>query len=254
MPSVRSAAKGTSGNTGSATPSKAETGDRAAAERDIDAIKAVETMGAYLRSLRAFQIRSVTSFDEVLEDGQKVEFDGLVDMIVERPNRLRAEVTNDKQQRFYFDDGKSFSVWARRVNYYATIPAPSTLRELADMLEEKYGLELPVADLFYWGDRRSTDDIVGAIDVGPSQVDGVTCEHYAFRQEGLDWQVWLQQGNYPLPRKLVLTTTTDPAKPQFTTVLTWNLAPSYNDAAFTFVPPKDAKRITLAQTQAGGSQ
>jgi hypothetical protein len=254
-PAIPPPAVGTSGNPGPGAPPKVESvAERSAPERDPDVIKALESMGAYLRSLKAFQIRSVTSRDEVLNDGQKVEFDGVVDMIVDRPNRLRAEVTSDKQQRLYFDDGTSFTVWARRVNYYATIPAPSTLRELADMLSEKYSLELPVADLFYWGDRRSTDDIVGAIDLGPSQVEGVTCEHYAFRQEGLDWQVWLQQGDYPLPRKLVLTTTTDTAKPQFTAVLTWNLAPSYNDAAFRFVPPKDAKRITLAQARAGAQQ
>src|SRR5262249_45823182 len=116
-----------------------------------------------------------------------------------------------------------------------------------DTMTNKYGLELPIADLFYWGDRKSVTDVTGAIDLGPSQVDGVTCEHYAFRQQGVDWQAWIQQGDYPLPRKLVITTTTDPARPQFTAVMNWNLAPSFNDAAFTFVAPKDAKRITLAQ-------
>jgi hypothetical protein len=224
-----------------------------APERDPDAIKALEEMGAYLRTLKNFQIRSETSRDEVLDSGQSVEFDGVVDMIIARPNRLRAEVTTDKQQRMYFDDGKTFNVWARRVNYYATIPAPTTLRELADLLADKYNLELPLVDLFYWGDRKSTSDIVGAVDVGSSQVDGITCEHYAFRQEGIDWQVWLQQGDYPLPRKLVITTTTDPARPKFTSVMAWNLAPSFDDAAFTFVPPKDAKKIMLSEAPAGES-
>ena len=175
-------------------------------------------------------------------------------MIAERPNHLRAEVINDKQQRMYFDDGKTFSVWARRVNYYATIPAPPTLRELADKLSDEYNLELPMADLFYWGDSKTTGDIVGAIDLGPAQVDGTTCEHYAFRQKGTDWQVWIQQGNYPLPRKLVITTTTDPARPRFTSVMTWNLAPSFDDAAFTFEPPKDAKKITFGRTPTGNSE
>ena len=184
--------------------------------RDADAIKALEDMSNYLRTLKAFQVRSETSREEVLDSGLNVDFGGTVDMLVDRPNRLRAEMTSDKQHRMYFDDGKTFSVWARKVNYYATIPAPPTLRELADKLSDQYDLELPLADLFYWGDRKSTGEIVGAIDVGDSQVDGVTCEHYAFRQEGVDWQVWMQKGDYPLPRKLVITTTTDPARPKFT--------------------------------------
>jgi hypothetical protein len=243
-------AVGTTGSAATPLPpgeSSAATGSAGAIERDPAAIKALEDMSNYLRTLKAIQVHAVTSRDEVLEDGQNVTFSGTVDMIAERPNRLRAEVITDKQHRMYFGDGKTFSMWARRVNYYATIPAPPTLRALADKLADEYNLELPVADLFHWGDGDSTAAIVGAIDVGASPIDGTTCEHYAFRQEGADWQVWIQQGNYPLPRKLVITTLTDPARPRFTSVMTWNLAPSYDDAAFTFDPPKDAKKIRLAE-------
>jgi hypothetical protein len=216
-------------------------------ERDPDAIRALEKMGDYLRTLKAFQIQSETNRDEVLDDGQNVEFDGIVDMIVQRPNRLRVEVTNDKQQRLYFYNGSDLSVWARRVNYYATVPAPPTIRELVDTLTTKYDIELPLADLFYWSDRNTTGDITRAMDLGDSQVGGVTCEHYAFRQDDADWQVWIQQGDYPLPRKLVIRTTTDEARPRFASVMNWNLAPSFNDAAFTFVAPADAHKITMAQ-------
>ena len=245
-----SQAAGTAGVAERAVPAVPAPADAAAVERDASAIAALERMGGYLRGLTTFQIRGETSRDEVLDDGQSVEFDAVVDMIVQRPNRIRAEVTSDRKDRLYFGDGKTFSVWARRMNYYATIPAPATLRELADTLADKYDLELPLVDLFYWGERKSLDDIRGASDIGASQVDGVTCEHYAFRQEGADWQVWIQQGDYPLPRKLVIRTTTDPARPQYTATLTWNLAPSYDDTAFTFDPPKDAKRITLVEARA----
>ena len=241
---------GTAGVAERAVPAVPASADTGVTERDASAIAALERMGAYLRGLTTFQIRGETSRDEVLDDGQSVEFGAVVDMVVQRPNRIRAEVISDRKQRLYFGDGKTFSVWARRMNYYATIPAPPTLRELADKLSDQYDLELPIADLFYWGDRKTTSDIVGAIDAGDSQVDGVTCEHYAFRQEGADWQVWIQQGDYPLPRKLVIRTTTDAARPQYAATLTWNLAPSYDDTAFTFVPPKDAKRITLVETPA----
>jgi hypothetical protein len=257
--STSSNAEGTTGSdaVGTASGESAASQDTAslaksAVERDPEAIKALESMGSYLRTLKAFQIRSETSRDEVLDDGQNVEFDGVVDMLVERPNRLRAEVTSDKNQRMYFADGKSFSVWARRLNYYATVPASGTLAELGDRLADKYNVELPLWDLFYWGERKSTDQIVDATDLGGSQVDGVTCEHYAFRQEGVDWQVWIQQGSYPLPRKLVITTTTDSARPRYTSIMTWNLAPSYDDTAFTFVPGPSAKRISLAERAATG--
>jgi hypothetical protein len=222
-----------------------------AAERDASAIAALDRMGTYLRGLTTFQIRGETSRDEVLDDGQSVEFGAVVDMIVQRPNRIRAEVTSDRKQRLYFGDGKTFSVWARRMNYYATIPAPPTLRELADTLADKYDLELPLVDLFYWGERKSLDEIRGASDIGPSQIDGVTCEHYAFRQEGrrlagLDSsratiRCLASWSSGPRPTMRGRST-----RPRWRG--TW--LPSYDDTAFTFVPPKDAKRITLVEAPA----
>jgi len=41
-----------------------------------------------------------------------------------------------------------------RVNYYATVPAPPTIAELVDRLEKKFGIDLPLVDLFYWDTPR----------------------------------------------------------------------------------------------------
>jgi hypothetical protein len=110
---------------------------------------------------------------------------------------------------------------------------------------------MPLIDLFAWGtDQSRLSDITSAMDLGPSPVEGTTCEHYALRQPGLDWQVWIQNGDFPLARKLVLTTLTDDARPQYTAVLTWNLAPSFNDATFTFEPPPGALPIVLEKLAA----
>jgi hypothetical protein len=205
---------------------------------------ALEKMGAYLRSLKAFQVEAATSTEEVLEDGQKVTFEGTLNAVVRMPDRLRVSVNSDRRDRLYLYDGKDFTLLAQRVNYYATVPAPATIGKLAEMLDTKYGLGLPLEDLFLWGGEQSLG-LTGAMFVGPSQVNGISCGQYAFRQDGLDWQVWIQMGDFPLPRKMVLTTTTDEARPQYTQTLTWNLAPSFNDAAFTFVAPKGAGRVVM---------
>jgi hypothetical protein len=75
----------------------------------------------------------------------------------------------------------------------------------------------------------------------------VLCDHYAFRQEESDWQLWVERSATPLPRKLVITTTGEAAQPQFVAVLTWNLTPQFDDAMFTFVPPADAHKIALRE-------
>jgi hypothetical protein len=216
-----------------------------------DAIAALNKMGEYLRSLKAFQVQAATTRDEVLDDGQQIQFDSHVDLLARMPDRLRAEVNNARQHRLYLYNGKNLTVWGERVNFYATIAAPPTVGKLVTLLDDKYDIRMPLQDLFLWGTPQSKiGEIKGAIDVGPSEVEGVTCEHYAFRQEGLDWQVWIQQGDYPLPRRLVITTLSDEARPQYMAVLTWNLAPSFNEAAFEFDPPKGAERIAIAEQKA----
>jgi len=218
---------------------------------DPDAMVALTKMGTYLRSLKAFQVEAATSRDEVLDDGQLVQFDSKVDFLVRTPDRLRVEVTNARQHRLYLYNGKEFTIFGERVNYYATVPAPDTVGKLAAALDDKYALQLPLQDLFYWGTPQSKEkEITSATDVGESEVGGVTCEQYAFRQPGIDWQVWIQLGDFPLPRKLVLTTLTDDAHPQYSSVLNWNLAPSFNDEAFNFDPPAGAHKITFAEESA----
>ncbi len=228
----------------------------AANDSDVnpDAIAALNSMGSYLRTLKAFQVQAVTTKDDVLDDGQLIQFDTHVDLLARMPDRLRVEVTSSRQHRLYFYDGKDFTLFAQRVGYYATVPAPPTVGKLAEALDDKYGIELPLEDLFFWGGPQSkVADITGAIDVGPAEVGGVTCEQYAFRQPGLNWQIWIQQGEFPLARKLVLSTLTDEARPQYSSVLQWNLAPSFNEAAFQFDPPSEAQKIVFAGANASAT-
>jgi len=234
-----------------ASPAHAQTAAAAKPALEPAAMAALQSMGAYLRTLKAFQVEAATTSEDVLDDGQKDQYSGVTTILANMPTRLRAEVANDRHERLYLYDGKTFTLFAKRLNYYATVPAPPTIGQLADKLDENYGLSVPLADLFRWGSPGwSTDGITGATDLGPSAVLGTTCQHYAFRQADIDWQIWIQKGDHPLPRKLVITTKTDEARPQHTAVYTWNLAPSFNDAAFTFDPPEGAGKVVLAEIKA----
>jgi len=216
-----------------------------------EATRALNQMGEYLRTLKTFQVKAVISRESVMLDGQKVQFDGTADLLVQRPNKLRAEMKSDRSERRFFYDGKTFTLFAPRTSFYATVGAPPTLAQLADTLEARFNIGLPLVDLFRWGTPEGIDgNLTSANYIGPSQIDGVTCEQYAFRQDGIDWQVWVQSGDFKLPRKVVITTTTDEARPQYSAVYTWNLAPSFDDEAFAFVPTKETHRIVLADAMA----
>ncbi len=213
-------------------------------------IEALDKMGAYLRTINNFAVQAEATIDEVLESGQKLQFDSTISIRAERPEHLWIEVVSDRKHRQFFYDGKTFTIWGPRNKYYASAPVTGTLAQLADRLETKYDIRLPLNDLFRWGaEAKGHPEIKGAIHVGPALVGEIPCNHFAFRQEGVDWQIWIQKGDAPLPIKLVITTTDDEARPQFVSVLDWNVAPALSADMFTFEPPKDANRIAIKEQQ-----
>ena len=215
---------------------------------DQDAIAALTRMGTYLRSLKAYQIDVTITDEDVLDDGQKIQSESHTNLLARMPNGIRVERSSDRVERLYLWDGKNASILARRMNYYATVPAPATISELIDVLDEQYGIDMPLVDLFLWGAPEWTPaKIKGAMVVGPSVVAGTTCDQYAFRQDEVDYQIWIQKGDFPLPRRIVITTKTDEARPQHTAAYNWNLAPSFNDGAFVLDPPTGALRVELAK-------
>jgi hypothetical protein len=90
--------------------------------------------------------------------------------------------------------------------------------------------------------------------LGLHQVNGVKCHHLAFRQDVIDWQIWIEDSDHPVPRKVVITYKEQPGHPQFTAILDkWELSASAPDSAFEFSPPAGAKRIDLTPAAPAGN-
>ena len=216
---------------------------------DSKAVNALRTMGAYLRTLKSFGVEVKGAKDDVMSDGQKILISGTVNYLVRTPDRMRAEINTDRKQRTIYYDGKTMTLYAPRMHYYAKVNAPPTVMQMLDTVRAKYGVELPIADLFLWGTPRDgVSDLTQARYIGPSTVDGIQTDQYAFRQEGTDWQIWIEQGSRPLPRRLVITSVDKPEAPQYLATMMWNLTANTDDANFVFTPPNDATQIPWNQT------
>ena len=214
-----------------------------ASKVDPAAVAALDKMGAFLRAQRTFTVDAEVATDDVLPSGQKVKYQGLAELKVRRPDRMRAEINADRRKQTMFYDGTTFTVHDLDTNYFASFAAPPTLRELAEVAENRYGIDLPLADLFTWGTGESNAGLKSAVDLGPSTVKGAPCRHYAFHQNDVDWQVWIQDGDAPLPRRLVITTSSERSEPEHDVVMSWNLSPDFPDKAFVFTPPPGSEKI-----------
>jgi hypothetical protein len=240
-----------SGTEAAKAPAKKDTAattQNAKSSVDPDAVAALDKMGAYLRTLNTFAVKADTLTDNVLENGQSVQFAGTVDYKVRRPNEFVITVADDRKVRQFNYDGKSFTIFSPRMGFYATVAAPPTIHELLDRAYQKYGISLPMEDLFRWGepgDKR--DKLTSGLLVGYAKMGGQDAEHYVFRTAKIDWQIWIARGDKPLPLKIVLTNTADPARPQYTATYHWTPSASFDDATFAFKAPPDGKPIKLAQ-------
>ena len=115
------------------------------------ALDALQRMGMFLRDQQSFEVKTTSETDYELDNGQTVRLDKQGDLHVRRPDHLRADTTSERKDRQFFYDGKSFVMYAPKMGYYTRVDAPPTILELADDLESRYGLELPLVDLFRWG-------------------------------------------------------------------------------------------------------
>lgn len=217
----------------------------------------IDRMNAYLKGLQAYSIQAHGTRDEVIAHGYKLQHNESASLLVQRPNQMRAEVSGDLRNRGFYYDGKTLVVSSPDDNAYASTANSQTLGELiGDMLDS--GVELPLVDVLYSATAGTlTENVRTGTLVGDADVEGVACDHLAFRQTDADWQLWVEKGARALPRKIVITTRHEVGDPQFSATLTWNTSPKFNKDSFTYTPPKDAKQIPFAQPQAvaaGGAQ
>jgi len=213
---------------------------------DPASIAALKKMGANLQTLRRFEVRTDLSSETVLEDGQKLQQSASAEIQVQRPNKLRALMWSARAERELVYDGRTATLYTPALKYYAITDVADNIGAMIDQLEAKYGVQVPLSDLFAWGtDAAPLDQIQSAMNAGQDIIGKDLCDHYAFRQGQIDWQIWMTVGDAPLPRKLVITNRADEARPQSVSHLVWNLKPTFKDAIFKFTPPKDAHPIGI---------
>jgi hypothetical protein len=210
-----------------------------------EAKQILKTSTDFLASQQRFSTSTRNTLEVVLKSGQKIEFNSTGRQSVQRPNKLRAERTGDIAGQLVVYDGKSLTVQNPQDKVYAQVAAPGTLEEALDFARTKLDIIAPAGDLIYKNAYDVLmDGVTEGIVIGKAVIEGVRCDHLAFRAPQTDWQIWIQEGSQPLPRKMVITTLDLPNSPQFSvTVTEWNLKPTFGADTFVFTPPAGSKEV-----------
>jgi hypothetical protein len=216
------------------------------AQVEPQAVDALARMSAYLRSIPAFQIGLRTQRDDVDVYGQLITLSGEATYKVRRPDTFNIDLKLPSLARQYVDDGKTVTLYDPTTGYYGKFQALSTIRATLELAVQKYGATVPLEDLFTWseGDDRAKA-LTSAHLIGQDQIAGQKANHYAFRQPGIDWQIWIADGDKPAPLRVIIVASDDPARPKFQADLSWDTAPNFTADAFAFAPPPKARETEL---------
>ena len=222
---------------------------------DPGAERLLRRMTVYMAGLQQFSVETQNTLEAVVASGQKIQFVVNASVMLRRPNKLRAERMSDLvSQEFYFD-GKALTLYNPADKVYATVAAPDTVEGMLDFACDQLDIIAPAGDFLY----RNAFDLLMQVTtsgfvVGKAMIGGVKCDHLAFGGPEVDWQVWISEGDQPLPRRYVVTTRDPASHPAFAAVLTnWNVAPNLTDAQFSFTPPTGAKPIDFLTREAGSA-
>jgi hypothetical protein len=226
-----------------------------AAAVEPEADRLLRKMSEYLAGLERFSVQTESSLEVILRSGQKIQYESPTEALVQRPNKLYAVRKGDMVNQEFYYDGKTLTLYNPDQKYYATVPAPPTIDQAIDFARDSLDVYAPGGDLLYKDAYKVLmEDVVSGLYVGMSVVGGVKCHHLAFRGNEVDWQIWIEDGDKPLPKKFIITTKWMTGAPQFTVLIKdWDLSPKFSEDVFTFVPPKDAQRIDFIRLSRGGA-
>ena len=212
---------------------------------DPEAQRLLKVSTDFLASQQRFSVDTRNTLEVVLKSGQKIEFNHTARSSVQRPNKLRAERTGDLVQQLFVYDGKTLTLYNPKDKAYAQVAAPDTLEAMLDFARSQLDIVAPASDLL---DKNAygilMDGVTDSFVVGKAVIEGVRCDHLAFRAPHVDWQIWVQEGAQPLPRRLVITTRDLPNAPQFAVTMTkWKLKATFDAQTFKFTPAGGARQV-----------
>lgn len=215
---------------------------------DQEAKDILMNMADFLSQAKSFSVSIETGYDVVQDTGQKIEFGAFRKVLIQRPDHARVEIMQrDGAKAEFIFDGKEIYVFNERDNVFGTVEKPGNIDQAIQYFTEDLQMRLPLSELFSTDLPNFFNNHVRILDyVGSAIIDGVTCDHLAARTDNADFQVWIEQADKPLPRRIIITYKNELGQPQFWAQFRdWNLSPKISKSAFAIEPPKGAEQISF---------
>jgi len=212
-----------------------------------DALPILKKMSAYIGGQPTIEVAFDSDIEVVTDDLQKIQFASSGQVMLSRPDRLRASRTGGYADVELVFDGKKVTVLGKHIGAYAQADFSGSVEQLIDKMRSEFGVEAPGADLLL---SRSFEELMtGVYDakhIGRGVIDGVECDHLAFRSPDTDWQIWVEVGANPIPRKYIITSKAVTGAPQYTLrIKSWKTNVQLSADAFAFKSAAEVKSVAF---------
>jgi hypothetical protein len=205
-----------------------------------------KAMSDYMGAQKAISFDYDSTLEVVSSDNQKVGLASSGKMTLNRPDKIRGTRTGGFADIEFAFDGKTLTFLGKNANAYTQVESPGTIDQLIDVLRDKYHRPVPGADLLLSNIYDQLEpEVKNTKDLGAGVIGGVECDHFAFRTDDVDWQIWIAQGERPYPCRYVITSPKIAAAPQYTIdIRSWKTGSDVATDSFSLQLPNDAKKVS----------
>ena len=217
-------------------------------QKDVDtiAIAIIDKMGEVLGSLEAVSFDLSTVNDETNEAGMLERRFNSHRVFMRGPDRFTIRSHGEKGNRGYWYNGSFMTWYSYDENNYVTLPAQGSIINAIDSVNTTFGIQFPGVDILY---PSFADDLIAEFDqiqyVGIKDVGDTECLHLIAENKTLNFQLWIENGAFYLPKKYLIFKKGDAPEANEGTFSNWDTNVALPDAIFEFTPPKNATLISI---------
>lgn len=215
---------------------------------DPQAASVMEAMSRRLASARHLRVTATREADPGFYVGFDVAEQARIRAVVSRPGRLLAVADTNLGRRSVGYDGREIVFIDHKAKTHARAKAGHDIDSAVRELENAYGVMPPLAELLV--NQPSSflmEGVTRAQHQGTEKIQGTLCDHLAFQQANLSWELWVATTDH-LPRKMVVTHPNgEGGSPLKVTLLikSWDLQTPVSDADFSLPVPAGSTLVEM---------
>jgi len=165
---------------------------------------------------------------------------------VKQPDRFRIDMfIDDKPHRNVIYNGSTLTLFDHNENLYTVIDVAETIDKTLDIVLGELDIAAPLTDFIYNNvDESFLQDIVSSDYIGEETVNDHLCHHLKFVQDSIDWHIWIETGEQPYPRKLMIQYKEKEGAPEYIAeFVKWEFGIEFNTDEFEFWVQEGAEQI-----------